>query len=182
MATFIAVPVAAAVLLISAFAFDGFGPGDPEPAATGPVTMAERELGTDAFVTCELLIADLPDTLAGKARRPVSAGSQQNAAYGDPPIMVECGTTVPPIGLTDEVFNLAPPGAEGGVCWYPVYGEDSTAWTTVDRTVPVTVTVPGDPDASGQSVIPFSAPVGENIPPRDADDIPTGCGETPPTD
>ena len=85
------------------------------------------------------------------------------------------------VGPIDEVFNLAPPGAEGGVCWYPVRGGDRTMWTTVDRAVAVTVTVPGPSEGSGQSVAPFSAAVGQYIDVRDAGSIPTGCSATPPT-
>ena len=46
-----------------------------------------------------------------------------------------------------------------GVCWYAVGVGAATEWTTVDRVVPVTVTVPGPLDGSAQSVIPFSAPI-----------------------
>jgi hypothetical protein len=61
------------------------------------------------------------------------------------------------------------------VCWHRTDGDDRTLWTTVDRTVPVTVTVPGPPDGSFLSVSPFSAAVGASLPQRDATAIPTGC-------
>jgi hypothetical protein len=169
-ATFVAVPVAIAVLLLSALAFNGFGSNVP---ATGPVTMTARELPPHVAALCQAVVADLPESTAGHARRPVTAGAEQNAAYGDPPITVECGTTLPNVGLTDEVFNIAPPGSEGGVCWYPAAGDNATVWTTVDRTVPVTITVPGPPDAAAQPIAPLSAAVGGNIPVRDA--FPSGC-------
>ncbi|HEY7226131.1 MAG TPA: DUF3515 family protein [Micromonosporaceae bacterium] len=183
-ATIVAVPIALAVLAVSALAFGGFGSKAPPPEATGPVAMTTRGLTDDTVQLCQLVIANLPDSVAGHARRPVTAGSEQNAAYGDPPITVECGTPPPTVGTTDEVFKFVSVGDDGklyGVCWYPAAGDGRTVWTSVDRTVPVTVTVPGSPDGSGQLVAPFSVAVGENIPLRDAGAIPTGCSQTPPT-
>ena len=175
-ATFVAVPAAVAVLLVSVLAFGGFGAQPPAPAATGPVTMSQRDLAPDVAELCRAVIADLPETVAGHARRPVTAGAEQNAAYGDPPLTLECGTQLPAVGLTDDVFNIAPPGESAGVCWYPVTEDGATRWTTIDRAVPVTVTVPGPADASAQSIPPFSAAVGANLPLRD--DVPFGCTGT----
>jgi len=172
-ATLAAVPIALVVLVVSAFAYGGFGSRTPAPESTAPVAMTERALSVDAVGLCQEVIAHLPDSLAGHARRPVTAGSEQNAAYGDPAITVECGTTVPTVGPTDEVYNL------NGVCWYPVTGDGSIAWTTVDRTVPVTVTVPGESAGSGQFVQPFAEAVFSNVPLRDASLIPTGCSAEP---
>jgi hypothetical protein len=180
-ATFVAVPVAAAVLLVSALVYGGFGGETPAPDATGPVTMAARDLPPEAASACRQLVADLPATVGGRARRPVTAGAEQNAAYGDPPLTVECGTAVPTVGPTDEVVNLAAPGADSGVCWHPIDGDNRTVWTTVDRQIPVTVTVPGPRDGAAQSVVPFSGPIGAKLLPRDARDIPSGCSATPPT-
>jgi len=180
-ATLVAVPLAAIVLLLSALAFGGFGGDAPTPAATGPVTMTVRSLPAEAATACKLLVGKLPATVAGRAQRPVTAGTEQNAAYGDPPLTLECGTGLPTVGLTDEVVNLAAPGADTGVCWHPIDGDNRTVWTTVDRQVPVTVTVPGPRDGSAQSVVPFSAAIGTSLLPRAADDIPTGCSTTPPT-
>jgi hypothetical protein len=180
-ATLVAVPLALVVLGVSVLVFGDVGTDEPAPVATGPVAMEARELAPEVAAACQLLVANLPDTVAGRARRPVTQGAEQNAAYGDPAITLECGTALPAVGLTEEVFNLAPPGENGGVCWYPAAGGDATRWTTVDRQVAVTVTVPGASEGSAQSVVPFSAAVGANLPVRAADEIPTGCSATPPT-
>jgi hypothetical protein len=172
-ATLAAVPVAVAVLLVSAVAFGALGGGHPAPQATGPVTMAARTIADDAVAPCRQVIAHLPESVPGHARRPVTTGAEQNAAYGEPPITVQCGTSLPPVGNIDEVYNL------NGVCWFPVPGDGSTAWTTVDRAVPVTVTVPGAAEGSGQFVQPFSNPVLGNDALRDANQIPTGCSAEP---
>jgi hypothetical protein len=179
-ATLVAVPVALLVLGVSALAFGGFGTNPPAPA-TGPVTMASRSLPPETASACQLLVSKLPETVAGRARRPVAAGAEQNAAYGDPPITLECGTSTPTVGATAEVFNLAAPGATSGVCWHPIDGDNRTVWTTVDRQVPVTVTVPGSREGSAQSVVPFSQAINENLALRDIDAIPAGCNAAPPT-
>ena len=46
-----------------------------------------------------------------------------------------------------------------GVCWYAVPGKDSTTWSTLDREVTITVTVPNSYSGQGQWVIEFSGPV-----------------------
>ena len=169
-ATLVAVPLAIAVAVISLLTFGGFGtdpPVPPGPAATGPVTMTAPALPPEVVPVCRQIVADLPETVAGHARRPVTAGPEQNAAFGDPPITLACGAPAPTFPATDDVYTLS------GVCWHAVPGGDTTAWTTVDRAVPVTVTVPGPSDGSGQSVLPFSEAVGPNDPRLET--FPSGC-------
>ncbi len=169
-ATLVAVPVAIAVALVSLLLYGGFGrnqPPPPAPAATGPVTMDAPLLAPEAVPVCQQVVAHLPETIGGYARRPVTAGPEQNAAYGDPPITLSCGTAMPSFPPTDSVFNLS------GVCWHAVPGDNTTAWTTVDRVVAVTVTVPGESSGSAQSVVPFSPAVGGSDPRRET--VPSGC-------
>jgi hypothetical protein len=137
------------------------------PQATGPVTVAAPPLRGRAELVCRALLARLPDSLRDRARRPVTEGAEQNAAYGDPPIITACGgpgTSFPP---TDLVYAL------DRVCWHAAQTPTGTVWTTVDREVPVRVTVPGSYREPGQWVIELSAPVIAAVPA--ADDIPTGC-------
>jgi hypothetical protein len=162
-ATIVAVPVALLVGLTLLWSFGAFSRPD-----TGPVEMAARELSPDAAQVCRSVIADLPDTVAGAGRRPVTAGSEQNAAYGDPAVTLACGTSLPTVEDTATVYPLS------GVCWYAEPGPDGAVWTTVDRQVPVTVTVPGPADGSAQTVIAFSPAVGAADPAR-ASGTPTGC-------
>jgi len=168
-ATLIAVPVALAVLAISLWAFGAFraNPPAPGPQATSAVAMPARPLATDVAAVCRTVVAALPDTVREARRRPVTAGAEQNAAYGDPPITVACGGPRPSIPPTATVFPLS------GVCWYAQVGAAGTEWTTVDRVVPVTLTVPGTMDGSAQSVIPFSAPVAAGDPRLTT--VPPGC-------
>ncbi len=55
----------------------------------------------------------------------------------------------------------------------PVTGPAATTWTTVDREVPVAVTVPKSYDAQAQWVIQFAPPVATAIPAIST--VPSGC-------
>jgi hypothetical protein len=162
-ATLVAVPVALLVLLGLLWSLGALSRPD-----TGPVAMDAPALTPEAAQVCRAIVADLPETVAGSTRRAVTAGPEQNAAYGDPPVTLACGTVLPAVEDTATVFPLS------GVCWFPQAGTDATVWTTVDRTVPVTVTVPGPQDGSAQTVIAFSEAVGAADPPRPSG-TPAGC-------
>jgi Protein of unknown function (DUF3515) len=143
--------------------------GPPGGSGTpGPVSMSALRLDPAAAAVCRRLIASLPGRVRDAARRPVSAGPQQNAAYGDPPLTIACG--VPPAGLqpTDDVFVIS------GVCWFGQTGPAGAVWTTVDRTVPVRIGVPGPIDGSAQRVAALAPFVGTTI--EVSAHPPTGCG------
>src|SRR5574342_354995 len=88
------------------------------------------------------------------------------------PVQMPARALTPPVAPTDRVDGL------NGVCWYAVTGTTGTQWTTVDRLVPVTVSVPGPPEGSAQSVIPFSAPLAAADPRIAA--APSGCPQDRP--
>lgn len=177
LATIVTVPV---VLLVGVLVFvllggaDGDGGGgeaaaspSPHPQATGPVEMPTRKLTTRQETVCRALLSQLPQAIRDRAQRPVTAGAEQNAAYGDPPITLACGTTVPSFPPTATVLRL------DSVCWYATTGPTGSVWTTLDREVPVTVTMPASYEQPGQWVIEFSAPVAAAVPSAKA---PYGCG------
>ena len=121
----------------------------------------------DAVVgVCRQVIAGLPETVLGSNRRPVS-GPEQNAAYGDPPVTVACGVAAMTVASTDDVTQIS------GVCWLAKPGSAATVWTTVDRSVPVAVTVPGPSGGSAQPVVSFVDSLKKNDP--TAAHYPTGC-------
>src|SRR5262245_32008322 len=171
-ATLIAIPVALLAGLVSFWALGGFHRGEPSPPtpsamATGPVSMTAPALAPEVAGICRSLVTALPDAVRDGPRRPVTAGEAQNAAYGDPPVTLACGT--PPASIPPDGFVVG----LSGVCWYMRPDNDRTVWTTVDRVVPVLMTVPGGQQASAQSVIPFSAAIRGANPP--IDNPPTGC-------
>jgi hypothetical protein len=177
-ATVVAVPLALvtcglAYLVLNAYAHRGVSRPAPVSAApraksTGPVALPAPSLDDRRAAVCRALVARLPATVRDLNRRPVGAGPEQNAAYGDPAITVACGGAVPSIVPTATVYPLS------GVCWYAAVRPDVTVWTTLDREVPVQVTVPRWYDAPGQWVIEFSAPVLAAVP-STASGVPVGC-------
>lgn len=138
-ATITAVPVALVVGVLAFWLLGGF----PKAEATGPVRTDAAPMDASTAAVCRALVAALPETLGGLHRRPVSAGPEQNAAFGDPAIVLSCGTVgkraIPQdaqlLGLSD-------------VCWYPQEGDGKTVWTTVDRQVPLRVVVPAKADGA----------------------------------
>jgi hypothetical protein len=170
-ATIGAVPVAllaAAAIFLTARGGPSPSPSEsPRVQSSAPVPMPARKLSARQETVCRALLSQLPHAIRDLSQRPVTAGTEQNAAYGDPPITLACGTTVPSFAPTDKVYPL------DAVCWYPVRRPDATVWTTVDREVPVTVTVPTVYDQPGQWVIEFSTPVAAAV--RSAEKVPYGC-------
>lgn len=158
-ATLVAVPLA----LIAGFAV--FQMLKPDPQSTGPVAMAAPPLEAGQVSYCRALLSQLPDAIRDRKQRPVTAGAEQNAAYGDPAITMACGGQLASFARTDQVWSM------NGVCWHA--DATGTVWTTVDREVPVTVNVPKDYDGSGQWANAFSDPIAASIP--NAPNVPSGC-------
>jgi hypothetical protein len=177
LAALIAVPLALIAGVVSYWVmggFDGDQPDEPAPtsrppAATGPVAVSAPALSPPVAAICRALVAKLPPTIREAAQRPVTAGAEQNAAYGDPAITLACGVIAPSFPATDNVYLL------DAVCWHagPAPGGGATRWTTVDRTVPVAVTVPDAYEGQAQWVIGFSKAVAEAVPA--APTKPFGC-------
>ncbi|GIJ20078.1 DUF3515 family protein [Micromonospora lutea] len=174
-ATAVAVPVA---LLVGAFALSNVSPDEPaaapQPSATtpgpvsaAPVEMAAPQLGERPTVFCRALLSQLPDSYRDLPQRPVSAGPEQNAAYGDPAITVACGGDEPSVKPDDHLYLV------NSVCWYAVEGPDATELTTVDRKTPVTLRVPHFYGEALQWASPVSATIVESIPSSGA--APSGC-------
>lgn len=138
------------------------------PAATAPVSVPERKLSQWEQTVCRAVVSQLPGEVGGLAQRPVTAGVEQNAAYGDPPLTVTCGGFEAAYAPTDTVYPLP-----GGVCWHLVEGEDESVWTTLDREVPVRVSVPAGYDGPGQLVTELAATVARTV--RSAEQAPSGC-------
>jgi hypothetical protein len=173
LAASIAVPVALVAGLVAFWALGRSGSGTAGPTlpsvqASGPVTMAAPPLSDEAAVDCRALLSRLPDALRDRPRRPVTAGAEQNAAYGDPVVTLACGAgprpSIPPTGDL-LVMNT--------VCWYEVDDKDGTTWYAIDRQVPVTVHFPKAYQPAAQWAIEFSNPIAESLLP--ITDVPAGC-------
>ncbi|GIF73094.1 DUF3515 family protein [Asanoa siamensis] len=172
-ATAVAIPLAVLVALVS---FLKFSPDEPKaappsppaaPQATTPVPMTAAKLSPRAETLCRALLSQLPTTVRDRPQRPVTEGTEQNAAYGDPAITVACGIPAPNFPPTDLVSLF------DRVCWHAAEGAASTVLTTVDREVPIQVTVPKAYEAAAQWTIVFSKPIIETVPKMATP--PSGC-------
>jgi hypothetical protein len=190
-ATLIAVPV---TLAVAGFTFAKLAPDEPaarpepsatavRPQSTAPVQMPAPALAERPATVCRALVSQLPDSLHDVKQRPVTAGPEQNAAYGDPAATVACGGTPAikpcpaptgdgalPAGCfpdTDEVWRV------NRVCWHSVEQADATVLTTVDREIPVQVRVPKEHGPALQWVAPVSDVIVATVP--SAKTAPSGC-------
>lgn len=176
-ATLVALPIALLVGVVAFWMLGGFGGGTPDtsasrsatPQPSSTVSVAASALPDRAGTVCRALIATLPGTVRSLQRRPVSAGSEQNAAYGTPPLRLRCGVPTASVAPDATVYPLA------GVCYIADKQSHRSVWTTVDREVPISITVPGSYDGAGQWVAEFSDSITGAV--KSLHKAPTGCGE-----
>ncbi|XVU24362.1 DUF3515 family protein [Actinoplanes sp. CA-054009] len=191
-ATLIAVPVALIVglLVFWKIAPDG-GASTAEPAASAstpvvvpstPVQMDAPRLDARTAQVCLAVTSQLPTAVRGLPQRKVSAGPEQNAAYGEPAITVACGLPQPTMC---ERTDGGHPGCVpldatmlkmNGVCWYAQDLPATDIFTTMDREVPVQVQVPGSYEQTGQWANEFSDAVVTTVKSKTAG-VPTGCNQ-----
>jgi Protein of unknown function (DUF3515) len=97
---------------------------------------------------CRTLTASLPQSLdKGVARRPVTGDAARTAAWGDPPITLECGVPLPDQTVTPLRIDGFPlvTVEKGGIVTY----------TTSDRAVNARVTIPRSYDDQTYLVLPL---------------------------
>ncbi|MEU7901902.1 DUF3515 family protein [Actinoplanes sp. NPDC049118] len=152
----IAVPVAVLTgLLVFSKMVPGADTAAPAPPATqpavvpaDPVPMAAPKLAARAAQVCLAVTSQLPAKVRDLAARKVSAGPEQNAAFGEPALTLACGVARPVMceTLAQTGSGCVPLDAElmtmNRVCWYADEQSAATTFTTMDREVPVRVTVP----------------------------------------
>ncbi|MFG2104237.1 DUF3515 family protein [Micromonospora echinaurantiaca] len=174
-ATLVALPV---TVVMAGLAFAQLAPDEPaaspSPSATSaraqstaPVEMAAPALAERPATVCRALLSQLPSTVRDLQQRPVTAGPEQNAAYGDPALTVACGGAEPAVGDTDDVWLV------NKVCWHATEQTDATVLTTLDRETAVTVRVPRGYEQPLQWVAPIADTVVASVP--SAGEAPTGC-------
>lgn len=181
-ATVIAAPLTLLIVFLAASQLTSAGQGaGPDPAAgrptttisparpqpTTPVTMPAPALAQRPATVCRALLSHLPQAVGELLQRPVSSGSEQNAAYGEPALTVACGVAEVPVARTEDVWTV------NRVCWQVTERADTVELTTVDREVPVRVTVPRDYRPPLQWVTPLADAVLVSVP--STEDAPTGC-------
>ncbi|BFU42819.1 DUF3515 family protein [Krasilnikovia sp. MM14-A1004] len=185
-ATVVAVPVA---VLVGFLIFTQvLRPGEPAPAPAAPtaaavpdtaVPMAAPALAGRAAQVCPAITSRLPGKLRDLPARTVTAGPRQNAAWGEPPITLACGVAQPTMCATvDGGAGCVPLDTEllnmNGVCWYARQDPVGPVFTTMDREVPVQVTVPAKYAQAAQWANEFSDPVAARDGARTTG-VPSGC-------
>ena len=188
-ATVIAVPVAVLVglLVFWRIAPDSATTAEATPAPSvaasvpsTPVQMDAPRLDARTAQVCLAVTSQLPTHLRGLPPRKVSAGPEQNAAWGEPPITVACG--VPQPAMCERVDGGAPGCVPldatmldmNGVCWYAQDLPATDVFTTMDREVAVQVKVPGSYPQTGQWANEFSDAVVQTVKSRTTG-VPSGC-------
>jgi plastocyanin len=97
----------------------------PVPSSSAPAVVA----------ACKALTASLPDELdKGVRRRTVATDATRTAAWGDPPVTLQCGVPLP-----DQTKE---PLVVDGLAFVTVKAGDHVLWTTRDRAVNVTLDLP----------------------------------------
>ena len=79
----------------------------------GKVPIEEQDLSEADRATCEALVDDLPDTLAGELRRSTDPEDALGAAWGDPAYVLTCGVPEPA-----DYAPTAECSVVKGVGWY----------------------------------------------------------------
>ncbi|MFY1669078.1 DUF3515 domain-containing protein [Plantactinospora sp. WMMB334] len=159
-ATLVAVPltVLVALLVFGQLSPDPAGwptpnPNSAAPRVTAPVQMAAPTLAERPATVCRALMSRLPATLRDLDQRPVTAGPEQNAAYGDPAVTLACGVARPVLADVADTWVI------NRVCWLAEHDNAGLVLTTVDREVPVRLTVP----AGQEQTVQWAAPVSETL-------------------
>jgi hypothetical protein len=186
-ATAIAVPVAVlvGVLIFTQVIRRAEPSARPTAAVTAPATvpatpvrMAAPKLPARAAQVCLAVISQLPAKLRDLPARKVSAGAEQNGAYGEPPITVSCGVTQPGMCQKLGQTGCVPLDTElllmNRVCWYAQPGPASNVFTTMDREQAVRVTVPASYQQAAQWANEFSDLIVETDRSKTAG-VPSGC-------
>ncbi|MDI6097687.1 DUF3515 domain-containing protein [Actinoplanes sp. NEAU-A12] len=184
-ATAVAVPV---TLIVGAVAFLTIKPDNSDktekaagPVPSTPVVMEAPPLDERAAQVCLAVTSQLPAKIRDLPGRKVSSGPEQNAAYGEPPVTVQCGVAAP---VMCEVPGDTTPGCVpletellimNNVCWYGAPGDGAATITTMDREVPVRVTVPASYENPAQWANEFSDTIVKTVKSKAAGTMPSGC-------
>ena len=111
----------------------------------------QRHGGLGRLRACADVLALLPTSLAGAARRDTTGGPG-TAAWGDPAILLRCG--VEPVGATTQPC-VGVPGPDGDVDWVVLALDDTGAIVrTFGREPAVEVEVPAGYGPAPVSVLP----------------------------
>ena len=114
-----------------------------------PVQVDTPDVTPAADLACPVLMAQLPLELAGETSRLVDSDTPYAYAWGDPAVVLVCGVD-PPAGYVVGASTFVISGVE----WFVDDSDpDVVVWTTVDRNVPVQVSVPTSTDSASVTAL-----------------------------
>jgi hypothetical protein len=155
-------------------------PTTPAAVPSTPVEMAAPKLSERAAAVCLAVTSQLPAKVRNLPPRKVTAGPEQNAAYGEPPLTVACGVARPAMCATTgtSTNGCVPLDSEllvmNRVCWAAGSSGRGVTFTTMDREIPVQVTVPASYANPAQWANEFSDTVVETDK-SITEGVPSGC-------
>jgi hypothetical protein len=163
LAAFVALPVAV-VAGLAFFAFQSASlpapAASPTVTASGPVKVAAPPAVPAASVAlCGKTIGSLPITLDGKHSRAVTQAPDRVVAWGDPPVVLRCGVAAVTYPPDAQLLAI------NGVTWYGRAVGSNVVFTSVDRTVPIEITVPANKGNPSDPIATLSVPIGRSVPP-----------------
>jgi hypothetical protein len=130
----------------------------------GAVAVSAQAPDEEDREACRALLDDLPDSLADLPRRDVDPVDGWGAAWGDPPLVVRCGST-PPAGF-DSVSSCT---TVNGVDWFIPDDQleadepGDLTMTTVHREQYVEVSLPAEHFPPAAALADLSGPVTEHL-------------------
>jgi uncharacterized protein DUF3515 len=114
-----------------------------------PVQVDTPDVTPAADLACPVLMGQLPLELAGETSRLVDSDTPYAYAWGDPAVVLVCGVD-PPAGYVVGTSTIVISGVE----WFVDDSDpDVVVWTTVDRNVPVQVSVPTSTDSASVTAL-----------------------------
>ena len=150
------------ILAVGALALTACTSGsEPTPKPTGPVAVPVPSASASLVLSaCRSLLASVPDELdKGVRRRPVSGDATRTAAWGEPAVTLRCGVPLPDQTVTPLTIDGLPLVTdERGA---------QVSYTTQDRAVNATVTVPKSYKDQAYLVLPLVAAL-KKLPAPDA--------------
>ncbi|MBN1096303.1 DUF3515 domain-containing protein [Blastococcus sp. TML/C7B] len=120
------------------------GTAAPQRADLPTLQLDVPPVPPEAEEPCTALMGALPLELAGEQSRRIDSDSPFVYAWGEPPVVLECGVDRPDgwvVGASAIQIN--------GVQWYVDTSDpETTVWTVVDRPVYVAVRLPASVDSA----------------------------------
>ena len=122
---------------------------EPQRADLPPLPVTVPPAPPEAEAPCTAVMGALPLELAGETSRLVDSDTPYAYAWGDPAVVLVCGVD-PPAGYVVGASTFVISGVE----WFVDDSDpDVVVWTTVDRNVPVQVSVPTSTDSASVTAL-----------------------------